>query len=71
MNHNKPALAISNVLYFAVVHLLALVVAPLWGVLVGFSAASWWTAGLIWLFSGLSITAGYHRLFSHRSYRAA
>ena len=32
-----------------------------------------WTVGLaiVWfLLSGLSITAGYHRLFSHRSYRA-
>lgn len=41
------------------------------GLLVGFSAWAWLTAGLLWLFSGLSITAGYHRLWSHRSYRAA
>ncbi len=35
---------------------------------------SWWTLGLgvVWyLFCGLSITAGYHRLFSHRSYSAS
>jgi stearoyl-CoA desaturase (Delta-9 desaturase) len=67
----KPPLAISNIVYFLSVHLLALVAAPLWGILVGFSAWAWLTAGLIWLFSGLSITAGYHRLWSHRSYRAA
>ena len=67
----KPPLAIPNVIYFAVVHLLALVAAPLWAVLVGFSAWAWLTAGLIWLVSGLSITAGYHRLWSHRSYQAA
>lgn len=64
-------MAAINVIYFGVVHFLALVVAPLWGVLVGFSAWSWVTAALIWLFSGLSITAGYHRLWSHRSYKAA
>ncbi len=67
----KPPLATANAVYFAAVHLLALVAAPLWGVLVGFSGWAWLTAGLIWLFSGLSITAGYHRLWSHRSYRAA
>ena len=60
-----------NVIYFAAVHVLALVVAPLWGVFVGFSVWAWLLAGLIWLFSGLSITAGYHRLWSHRSYRAS
>lgn len=71
MNHSKPPLATANVIYFIVVHLLALVAAPLWGVLVGFSGWAWLAAGLIWLFSGLSITAGYHRLWSHRSYQAA
>ena len=71
MTTRKPSLATANVTYFVAVHLLALVVAPIWGVLVGFSGWAWLTAGLIWLFSGLSITAGYHRLWSHRSYQAA
>lgn len=34
---------------------------------------SWWTLGLglLWsVLTGLSITGGYHRLFSHRAYRA-
>jgi stearoyl-CoA desaturase (delta-9 desaturase) len=34
---------------------------------------SWWSVGLavVWLaFCGLSITGGYHRLFSHMTYRA-
>ena len=71
MTTTKPPLATPNVIYFAAVHLLALVVAPIWGVMVGFSGWAWLTAGLIWLLSGLSITAGYHRLWSHRSYQAA
>lgn len=68
---SKPPLAKANVIYFVTVHLLALVAAPIWAVQVGFSSWAWLTAGVIWLFSGLSITAGYHRLWSHRSYRAA
>lgn len=71
MNIQKPPQATANLIYFFTVHLLALVAAPLWGLFVGFSGWAWLTAGLIWLFSGLSITAGYHRLWSHRSYRAA
>lgn len=71
MHTSKPPLATANVIYFVAVHLLALVAAPFWGFLVGFSVWAWVTAGLIWLFSGLSITAGYHRLWSHRSYHAA
>ncbi|QOC21993.1 fatty acid desaturase [Wenzhouxiangella sp. AB-CW3] len=70
MTTNKPPLATANLIYFVAVHLLALVAAPLWALLVGFSGWAWLTAGLIWLFSGLSITAGYHRLWSHRSYQA-
>lgn len=71
MTMRKPPLATANVSFFVAAHVLALVAAPLWGILVGFSGWTWLTAGLIWLFSGLSITAGYHRLWSHRSYRAA
>lgn len=29
------------------------------------------TAVVLWLFVGLSVTAGYHRLFSHKTYQAA
>lgn len=71
MKNVKPPLARANVAYFVTAHLLALVAAPIWGMRVGFSGWAWLTAGLIWLFSGLSITAGYHRLWSHRSYQAA
>lgn len=71
MSRSKAPPATANIIYFVAVHLLALVAAPLWGLLVGFSGLAWLVAGLIWLLSGLSITAGYHRLWSHRSYRAA
>lgn len=50
--------------------LLAMTVVPAWGMLVGYAPGLW-----VWLFiflawNGLSITAGYHRLWSHKSYEA-
>lgn len=59
-----------NLVFLITAHLLA-VAAVLWMV---FDTFSWWTLGLglLWLeLCSLSITAGYHRLFSHRAYKAA
>jgi stearoyl-CoA desaturase (Delta-9 desaturase) len=55
---------------FASTFAAALVGVPLYGALVGFSAASWIWFALFLSASGLSITAGYHRLWSHRTYEA-
>lgn len=58
-----------NLLFLAVAHAIAI-----FGIV--YMAAihfSWWTLGssLVWgICCGLSITGGYHRLFSHASYRA-
>ena len=67
----KPPLVVSNVIYFVAINVLGLVVAPIYGVLVGFSGWAWLVAAIIWIGSGLSITMGYHRLWSHRTYQAA
>lgn len=59
-----------NIAFLALVHALA-VAGVLYAAFVHFS---WWTVGLAFLWAtlcGLSITGGYHRLFSHRAYRAA
>ncbi len=48
----------------------ALVLVPLYGLLVGYSAASWFWFALFLILTGLSITAGYHRLWAHRAYDA-
>jgi len=32
---------------------------------------TWIFAGLFWLISGISVTAGYHRLFSHKAYKSS
>ena len=34
------------------------------------STAAWVWAGLFWMANGMSITAGYHRLWAHRAYQA-
>ena len=71
MSEPKPPLVVSNVIFFVVVNLLGFVAAPLYGLAVGFSGWAWLAAAVIWIASGLSITVGYHRLWSHRTFRAA
>ncbi len=65
----KQKLDWRNILFIGTAHLLA-VTAVVYLVAIRFS---WWTVGLglIWLvLCGVSITGGYHRLFSHRTYKA-
>jgi sn-2 palmitoyl-lipid 9-desaturase len=60
-----PALNWTNVGFFAAFHLIALIAAP--------SLFSWSALGvalfLHWLFGGIGICLGYHRMLSHRSFR--
>jgi stearoyl-CoA desaturase (delta-9 desaturase) len=51
--------------------LIALVATPwyLWSY--GFGVPEWATFFAIWLCVGLSVTGGYHRLFSHKTYQAS
>src|SRR5262245_12320749 len=55
---------------FTVTPLVALTVVPWYGFTHGFSAAAWILAAVFLWASGVSITAGYHRLWSHRTYSA-
>ena len=49
--------------------LVAVTLVPAWGVLVGYEPGLWmWFFPLV-AWNGFSITAGYHRLWSHRSYQ--
>ncbi len=64
----KSPLVWSSLIFIVVAHLLAIA-----GIVHLALAYSGWTLllGFVWyLFSGLAITAGYHRLFSHKSYEA-
>lgn len=60
-----------NIVFFCITPLIA-VVGTSWLLLTqGIPAATWILAAVFLLGSGLSITAGYHRLFAHRSYDAS
>lgn len=64
----KSQLVWSSLIFIVVAHILA--IAGVVHLVMNFSG---WTLalGFVWyLFSGLAITAGYHRLFSHKSYEA-
>ena len=50
--------------------LAALILIPWYALNHDFSTAAWVSFFGFWALSGLGITAGYHRLFSHRSYEA-
>lgn len=71
MSERKPPIVKSNVIFFIAINTLGLVVAPIYGLMVGFNTAAWLLCGALLIASGMSITAGYHRLWSHRTYQAA
>jgi stearoyl-CoA desaturase (delta-9 desaturase) len=55
---------------FSTTFVAAVIGVPLYGWLVGYSAAAWVWFTVFLIASGLSITAGYHRLWSHHAYEA-
>jgi stearoyl-CoA desaturase (Delta-9 desaturase) len=55
---------------FSATFVVATVAVPIYGALIGYSAASWAWFVVFLLASGVSITAGYHRLWAHRAYEA-
>ncbi len=66
----KPPLVWSNLIFFITITILGLVAAPIWGILVGFSGWAWAFLFIFWTLNGLTITIGYHRLWSHRTFKA-
>lgn len=67
---NKPRLIITNVLVFVVTGLIAFVGAPLWAFSYGFDTTEIITTVVLFFVTGMSITAGYHRLWAHKTYEA-
>ncbi|KAI9562829.1 putative acyl-CoA Delta(11) desaturase [Daphnia sinensis] len=65
--------SLDNILWCNVLLIVAAHIASVYGFYLSIAAAKWqtvvWTAFLV-LFVGFGITAGAHRLWSHRSYRA-
>jgi stearoyl-CoA desaturase (delta-9 desaturase) len=60
----------ANTLMFSLTLLAALTVVPWYGLSVGYSGAAWGWFAFLLVANGLSITAGYHRLWAHRTYSA-
>lgn len=67
---NKRPLDWKSILVLGLTPLTAAILIPLYWVYYGFSWVDWMVFGLFMIFTGLSITAGYHRLWSHRAYKA-
>jgi stearoyl-CoA desaturase (Delta-9 desaturase) len=60
----------TNMILFTSTPLAAVTLVPLYGYFVGYSAYDWIAFVLMMGFCGISITAGYHRLWSHKTYKA-
>ena len=59
-----------NVIIFIGLPIAALVLVPAWGIYHGYDGVQWlWAVSFLYL-NGLSITGGYHRLWSHKAYAA-
>ena len=55
---------------FTITPLAALVLVPWYGFTHGYSLGSWLLFAFLLFATGMSITAGYHRLWAHRAYQA-
>ncbi|NDV92582.1 acyl-CoA desaturase [Alteromonas sp. 345S023] len=66
----KPPLILTNVLVFIITGSIAFIGVPLWVAHQGIDWAEIGTAIFLFYFTGMSITAGYHRLWSHKTYDA-
>ena len=66
----KPPIILTNVLVFIITGAIAFIAVPLWAFFIGVDAVEIITAVVLFFFTGMSITAGYHRLWSHKTYDA-
>lgn len=65
----KPPLIWVNVLLFVSTFLVAAIAAPWYGIEFGYQWQHWFWLVVTYSFCNLSITAGYHRLWSHKTYQ--
>jgi stearoyl-CoA desaturase (delta-9 desaturase) len=59
-----------SLLMFAITLGIALTVVPWYGIVHGYALAAWVAFAVLLSVTELSITCGYHRLFSHATYQA-
>lgn len=60
----------TNMLLFSITPACAITLVPLYGYFYGYDLFEWVAFMLMMGFCGMSITAGYHRLWSHKAYKA-
>ena len=66
----KPPIRWLNLLVLGIPPLISLTLVPWYGFTQGFDGWEWAWFAILLCFCELSITAGYHRLWSHRAYKA-
>ena len=60
----------TNMLLFSLTPAFAVILVPLYGYFYGYDLYAWLVFIVLMAFCGMSITAGYHRLWSHKAYKA-
>ncbi|OBP13290.1 acyl-CoA desaturase [Rheinheimera sp. SA_1] len=66
----KPPIIWTNVLIFSITFLIAAIAVPYYAITVGFSWLEIIATIICLGYCGMSITAGYHRLWAHKTYEA-
>ena len=66
----KPPLIYITLLLFSLTFLVALVLVPWYGFTHGYDTFDWTMMAVISMMNGTAITAGYHRLWAHKAYKA-
>ncbi len=70
VRESKPAWLWVQISIFLATFLIAIIGVPWYAIAVGFEWSAWLAFAAYYLATGLAITAGYHRLWSHNSYKA-
>ncbi|MFZ9034712.1 MAG: acyl-CoA desaturase [Francisellaceae bacterium] len=65
----KQPLDFKSILVLTLTPIAAAILIPLYAIFIGFNALDWFWFGFFMIATGLSITAGYHRMWSHRAYK--
>ena len=66
----KPPWIWTTIIIFGLTALAAVTIVPAYGYFYGYDFFEWATAAVFCGLTGFSITAGYHRLWSHKAYKA-
>ena len=69
-NEQTAPLVWTNALMFALTFAAAAILVPWYGLTRGFSPAAWAAFAILAIANGMAVTAGYHRLWAHRTYEA-